>query len=68
MNLYKLKDLNVELVSTNDLEKLHSVITAELQERDMGKRYRLIDIERAWDEAFGAAPDPVKNIIFNRIT
>jgi hypothetical protein len=62
MNLYKLKDLNVELVSTNDLEKLHAVITAELQERDMGKRYRLMDIERAWGEAFGAASIADKTI------
>ncbi len=61
MKIVDIKDINLEMVSTNDLEKLYQAIGVELQERDMGKRYRFEELERAWEEVIGAT-NKTKNI------
>jgi hypothetical protein len=64
MKIVDIKDINLEMVSTNDLEKLYSAIGVELQERDMGKRYRFEELERAWEEVIGNT-NKTKNIFSN---
>ena len=44
MKIVDLKTINLEMVSTQDLENLYAAIGMELQERDMGK---IINIIRA---------------------
>jgi hypothetical protein len=64
MKIVDIKDINLEMVSTNDLEKLYRAIGVELQERDMGKRYRFEELERAWEEVIGTT-NKTKNIFSN---
>jgi hypothetical protein len=64
MKIVDIKDINLEMVSTNDLEKLYQAIGVELQERDMGKRYRFEELERAWEEVIGTT-NKTKNIFSN---
>ena len=61
MKIVDLKTINLEMVSTQDLENLYSAIGVELQERDMGKRYKFEELERAWAELTSTA-DKTKNI------
>ncbi len=64
MKIVDIKDINLEMVSTNDLENLYRAIGVELQERDMGKRYRFEELERAWEEVIGTT-NKTKNIFSN---
>lgn len=55
MKIVDLKTINLEMVSTQDLENLYAAIGMELQERDMGKRYKFEELERAWNELTNTA-------------
>jgi hypothetical protein len=61
MKIVDMNSVNLEMISTRDLEKLYADIGVELQERDMGKRYKFDDLERAWAELTNTA-NKTKNI------
>lgn len=61
MKIVDVNAINLEMISTSELEKLYSAIGAELQERDMGKRYKFEELERAWAELTSTS-DKTKNI------
>ena len=61
MKIVDVNAINLEMISTSELEKLYSAIGVELQERDMGKRYKFEELERAWNELTATA-NKTKNI------